>query len=177
MSDSFTSVFAKLLSSSAYRSSFDQDPSRFIRQFDLSQEDAQSLLALDSRQLGLQARSLLRKRFFELKHYIPHSLEGDQKKLMGWFFEYGESFWPEGPKKHLIDAQKFLRELEIRKWSQVNRFECLWVNFMLDCKKIKIGFCSDFYIKKDKWRGCYMMWKRNNGVAYFRVLPFVKNSH
>ena len=177
MSDSFTSVFAKLLSSSAYRSSFDQDPFRFIRQFDLSHEDAQSLLALNSRQLDLQARSLLRKRFFELKHYIPHSLEGDQKKLMGWFFEHGESFWPEGPKRHFIDAQEFLEELEIRKWSQVNRFEYLWVNFVLDCKKIKIGFSSDIYIQKAKWRGCYMMWKRSDGVAYFRVLPFIKNTH
>jgi hypothetical protein len=174
--DSFTSVFAKLLSSSVSRSSFHQNPSGFVRQFELSAEDAQSLLLLDRKQLDHQAKSLLKKRYFELKHYIPRTLEGDQKKIMGWFFEYGESFWPEGPRKHLIDAQKFLGDLNARKWPQVNRFERLWVNFMLDGKRIKVGFCSDFHIQKNPWWGFYMMWKRSDGVACFRILPFIKKT-
>ena len=96
---------------------------------------------------------------------------------MGWFFEYGEGFWPEGPKKHLIDAQKNFGGIGNQKKESSKSIRMSVGKFHADCKKIKIGFSSDIYIQKDKWRGCYMMWKRSDGVAYFRVLPFVKDSH
>lgn len=131
MSAAFTTSLGKLLSSSALRSQFAKNPQATVAQLTSDAATRQTLAALDAECLDRQARTLLNKRWFEVRQLLPVTCE--ELGALGFkvFTEYAEQNWPEGHDRHPQDALKFGAVLEVRQDPALNPLE--WQRFRFRC--------------------------------------------
>ena len=132
----YTHVLAKLLSSSSQRNAFSKDKKVYLQSFNLAEQDSQILANIDVRQLNKQADALIGKRWFEVRGLLPDTcgrlgLHG--RKL---FFQYADTYWPQGDLKHLEDAYRFCRFLKQFNPAFVCDLEMNKMNFLRGDKRL-----------------------------------------
>ena len=97
-----------LLSSHAERQLFVDNPALFQAKHDLMQADLHTLKQMDMIEVERQARELVVKRQREVTKLMPKTLRSQQEK----FRAFAETQWPQGHKRHVLDAEAFIRYLD-----------------------------------------------------------------
>ena len=129
-------LFEILLADAARREELQADASAFAVKYSLDQEAIQFVRQLDWDGLNAQASALIKKRFHECLVYIPNTAKANEN-LTKEFTVFARSFWPDGHKRHRLDAVEFLKWLKKKRMS-VDRCELYWNQFQLQRKRCAV---------------------------------------
>ncbi|MEZ5338300.1 MAG: hypothetical protein R3F46_08525 [bacterium] len=107
-----TELLAILLSSARQREGFLADRRAWLALMLPEPDSAGLLIRLDAAQLEAQAATLLGKRWRAVAELIPESRFGNSALSAALFREYADQYWPEGHRRHELDALAFLRHCQ-----------------------------------------------------------------
>lgn len=108
---SYTDALARLLANAALRRQFARDPYGTIAPWGLAKADQANLVKINLAQLESQAKALIQKRQFEVFRLMPDTVGNLGKRAVEVFEQYAETNWPEGHRRHLLDACGFASHL------------------------------------------------------------------
>jgi hypothetical protein len=104
MSADLTTALGSLLADRALRDALRRDRSEAARRLRVSEAD---LDGIDPELLELQAESLIDKRRHEVSKRLPQTMALLAARGPELFREYAGSTWPEGHRRHGVDAARF----------------------------------------------------------------------
>jgi len=104
MSADLTTALGALLADRSLREALRRDRSEAARRLQVSEAD---LGGIDPEVLELQAEALIEKRRHEVSKRLPRTMTLLGDRASGLFREYAEGFWPEGHRRHGVDAARF----------------------------------------------------------------------
>ncbi|NEU71037.1 hypothetical protein PI95_000210 [Hassallia byssoidea VB512170] len=104
-------VLAQLYTNTNFRERFFANPEAVGTELKLSDDEAQQL-AQSARQINIFANSLKWKRLGEVRELLPRTSKVLGKDFTALFWQYAETYLPQGIKKHLQDAIAFANFLE-----------------------------------------------------------------
>jgi hypothetical protein len=113
------------------------------------------LARLDPAQLEAQARTLLRKRFHEVRKLVPQTIANLGPQAACRFEEFAHGFWPTGHRRHLQDALRFCEALG----SQANRAETHRVRFALGPGRMALYVVSDLLLLGRRRRALQILFR------------------
>ena len=119
----FVTAFARLLSSQVLREQFRESPSSVSDQLGINQQDRSAFESLCADQVEQQAETLLNKRWHEVRRLAPKttaSLGEDGAEIFRYF---ASNDWPEGHRRHVVDAYRFLKFLRANGIQKPDRVE------------------------------------------------------
>jgi hypothetical protein len=122
-------VLAQLYTNTDFRERFFANPQAVGTEFELSDEEAQQL-AQSAQQINIFANSLKWKRLGELRELLPRTTKVLGKDFTSLFWQYAETYLPQGIKKHREDAIAFANFLEKTidgKERDLVRYEKTWL--------------------------------------------------
>jgi len=103
-------VLAQLYTNTNFRERFFANP-QVGTEFELSADEAQQL-AQSAQQINIFANSLKWKRLGEVRELLPRTAKVLGKDFTSFFWQYAETYLPQGIKKHREDAIAFANFLE-----------------------------------------------------------------
>lgn len=122
-----------------------------IEELGITKDQSAFFLNLKDDQLKTQADSLVRKRCGEVAELIPKTWGRLDKKAAYSFNQYAsESRWPDGHRRHFLDASQFCEFLRRQASSAYLKSEHHWIKFLCHPKCISVVFVSDFIVKGKK---------------------------
>lgn len=122
-------VLAQLYTNTDFRERFFANPQAVGVEFELSDDEAQQL-AQSAQQINIFANSLKWKRLGELRELLPRTAKVLGKDFTALFWQYAETYLPQGIKKHREDAIAFANFLEKTtdgKERDLVRYEKTWL--------------------------------------------------
>ena len=120
----FTTALTQLLSDSSLRHEFKVDPACVADRLVDHAEDKTALLAITPSQLEEQAEGLVRKRAGEVSKLLPETWRLLGSAASEKFIAFADTVpWPEGHRRHMIDAVAFGEWLEERDDASLVRHE------------------------------------------------------
>lgn len=105
-------ILAQLYTNAELRSRFFAHPQLVGAQLGLNTTQIQQLSLLSAPQVNLFATSLKRKRLGEVRELLPLTAKALNKDFSKLFWQYAETYNPQGIKKHLLDAIAFASYIE-----------------------------------------------------------------
>ena len=138
-----TSALGRLLSDRRVRELHRRDANTAARELDLRASDLAAFAALDPAGLDEQAAALLQKRFYEIAHLLPQTIARLGENAYARFLEYAESTWPEGHRRHWLDALGFGRHLRLARAPELCRAELQRVAFIAEERKLSIALVRE----------------------------------
>lgn len=142
-----------LLHDRSLRERFAEDRDMVICELGVVSSQVRCIQELNLEQLEIQAASLLGKRCSEVAQLIPETWSrlGSQGRPV--FFDYAEqSTWPQGHRRHLIDAARFCQFLQRMKSAAYLRSEHQWVEFLADNRFLAVGWMRDLVVRgRQRW--------------------------
>lgn len=105
-------VLAQLYTNAELRSRFFANPQLVGAELGLNTTQIQQLSLLSAAEVNLFATSLKRKRLGEVQELLPMSAKALDKDFYKLFWQYAETYIPQGIKKHLLDAIAFANYIE-----------------------------------------------------------------
>lgn len=129
-------VLAQLYTNKVLRERFFAEPQAVGETLGLSVEEAMQLAQLSPQQVKLFASSLKHKRLGEVRELLPLTQQVLGKQFFQLFWQYAETYLPQGIKKHFLDAIAFAtfieqiatkEEIEPAWVVEVVRYEKAWV--------------------------------------------------
>ena len=126
----------------------------------MSPEDWRALLCLPDAALEAQADTLVRKRWHEVSRCLPRTFQNAD--VSRHFRAYADTYWPEGPSRHRLDALAFARYLQTQDVAVVSE-EVHLLEFLHYRKR--------FSLKCVRRRpGLHVLWlRRNKPPAQLRI--------
>lgn len=155
---------SKLLSSRSLRAEFERDRVAVAESMGLSESDLPLVRDLDLTALGLQAGTLVNKRYAAVADLLPVTSQAVGPAMRGWFEQYADTFWPEGHQRHLLDALRFHAFLMAHKVAGVCRAERHLLRFRLDGGRLRIRFAMDVPIGYYRHAGVMILRRRGANV-------------
>lgn len=161
----FTTALARLLSDSGLRREFEKNPTAVADQLLESAYDKQTLLAISPAQLNSQADGLLQKRANQIANFLPQTWQLLAETARPKFLTYAsENPWPEGHRRHLLDATSFGEWLSDRSDPGLVRCELHRCRFALSPSRMKL------HINRS---GVCFFWRSGKRIRSHRLgLPF-----
>ena len=100
-----------MLQDPGLRAAFRSDPRETAGRLGLAAHDLDAFLDLNADQLDRQAFALVAKRWHEVVRLAPNTVGnlGDEGPQLFRF--HAQSYWPDGHRRHLLDARRFLQFL------------------------------------------------------------------
>lgn len=144
-------VLGKLLRDRELRRRFAADRDQVTRELGVCPTDRPFVLALEPDALEAQAESLIRKRSSEVSRLLPGTwkLLGDDAPTL--FADYvDQSVWPEGHRRHLIDAMHFCHFLSKDFASSILSSERHWVDFLASSRSLSVRFVSGLLANQNR---------------------------
>ena len=122
-----------------------------IEELAITQDQSAFFLNLDGEQLKTQADSLVHKRRGEVAELIPNTWHRLGEKAIYSFNQYvAESKWPDGHRRHFLDASQFCEFLRLQASPSYLNSEHHWIKFLCHPKRISVRFVSDFIVRGKK---------------------------
>jgi hypothetical protein len=153
-------VLGRLLADPAARAMLRRDPLLAAGALDA---DPALLESLDLDGLEEQARGLVEKRFHEVAKLLPWTVAGLGPEAPAVFARHAAAFWPEGHRRHALDAESFARFLESRSLplcrSEVNR-----LRFGMGGSRFGIRWVSDALVEGRSRRALQILYRRRGAV-------------
>lgn len=115
-------ILAQLYTNAELRSRFFTNPELVGAELGLNTTQIQQLSLLSATEVNLFASSLKRKRLGEVRELLPMSAKALDKEFSRLFWQYAETYLPQGIKKHLLDAIAFATYIE-----KVDNIEPDWI--------------------------------------------------
>ena len=106
-----TTAIAKLLSSASLRAEYSESPILVAQKIGLHSNHFPMFAALDTQQIEQQSKTLLDKRWHEVQKLIPRTVAELADEATELFMYYANQEWPEGHRRHQLDAFHFLKFL------------------------------------------------------------------
>ena len=106
-----TMAIGRLLSDASLRDEFRNDPVSVAEKIDLQPDHVAMFVGLDIDQIESQATTLLSKRWNEVRQLIPGTVSDLGDEARDLFMFYANQHWPEGHRRHPLDAYQFLQFL------------------------------------------------------------------
>jgi hypothetical protein len=131
-------ALGQLLADRHLRDAFERDPDTVALRLRVKAQDRALFSRLDPHELEVQARTLLRKRLHEVRQLLPMTARHLASTFNAAFLEYAETRWPQGHRRHLLDACDFSRHLE-RRGLVVCRSEANRARFEAARARLRIG--------------------------------------
>ncbi|BAY31575.1 hypothetical protein NIES2107_34360 [Nostoc carneum NIES-2107] len=119
-------VLAQLYTNTEFRNSFFVNPKVVGAELGLSDAEIENLSQLAASQVNLFASSLKWKRLNLLSKLLPRATSALGKNFKTLFWQYAETYIPQGIKKHRQDAIAFADF--IVKTSQLEELEPIWLS-------------------------------------------------
>jgi hypothetical protein len=94
------------------RERFVRSPQQLADELDLIGQARTLFLAIDAHELSRQAVTLIDKRYHEVCDLLPGTIAGLYNHARPAFGQYAETIWPDGHRRHHLDAVAFCRWLE-----------------------------------------------------------------
>ena len=107
----WVALHARLLASHELRCLLKRNPVELARRLNLGVNALPGLNALDVEALEMQAQGLVEKRWHEVRKLLPQTAANLGSEGPAMFATYAEGHWPEGHRRHLLDAAAFGRHL------------------------------------------------------------------
>jgi len=133
-----TTALARLLSDSGLRRDFTRDANEVARRLDVDENDLEGFLGLDRDGLEIQAAALIGKRYHEAAAMLPETIARQGEAARDRFFEFAETSWPRGHRRHLEDAVAFCRFLMERDGPEPSRAEWNRLQFLLRNRRLAL---------------------------------------
>jgi glucan biosynthesis protein len=106
-----TTAIGRLLSDAGLRTVFRGSPNVAAEMINLDTKDVAMFIQLDISQIEDQAATLLNKRWNEVRSLIPKTVQDLGEEAHDLFMFYANQNWPEGHRRHPLDAFQFLQFL------------------------------------------------------------------
>lgn len=130
---------------------FIEDRESVIAELGITKDQSAFFLNLKDTQLKTQADSLVRKRWGEVAELIPNTWVRLGKKAILRFNQYAdEAEWPDGHRRHFLDADQFCEFLRRQAPAGYLKSEHHWIKFLCHPKRISVRFVNDFIVKGKK---------------------------
>ena len=126
----FVTALARLLSDPSLRLQFCEEPEHVARQIGVAQEDWHSFVSISPEQLNRQAETLLNKRWHEVRRLVPKTIEMLGSEAVDLFRFYATKEWPQGHRRHSVDAHRFLRFLISNEIAKPEKYEMIRIRRM-----------------------------------------------
>ena len=132
----------------------------------LSTADVRRLSAIPPEQLDSQAAGLIRKRYHEAARLIPETMSRLGSRSVELFAGFAEGFWPDGHRRHEIDAMEFCRHLAEAGLCATARFEANALRFVIGSRRFAVHFVrTPGESRRWTWQ-CLV--RRKTGIRQFR---------
>ncbi len=164
MAIDLTTALGRLLTDPALRSEFFQNRAATLETLGLDPAAAGVLQQIDETTFERQAQGLIDKRFHEVMKMLPMTLRLLGEDASRTFQEYAGAFWPDGHRRHLIDAVEFCRYLRDQKRGPVCRPEQNTVEFRLSQRRFRIHLVTDYYVHDKRRLAIQVLTRSNDGV-------------
>lgn len=153
-------VLGRLLADPVLRASLRRDPASVARTLEA---DPQLLADLDPKGLEEQAQGLVDKRFHEVAKLLPITITCLGASAAAVFAEHAAAFWPEGHRRHALDADAFGRFLEGRGLpacrSELNR-----LRFGMSGGRLGLRWVADAQVHGGARRALQILYRRRGAV-------------
>lgn len=161
-----------LLRDRALRKRFASDQSAVVKELGVASDQATFLCELNVQQLDAQARSLIRKRQAEVARLVPETWLrlGPEAHLQ--FRQYADqSPWPEGHRRHVIDADRFCTFLQNRGAPEHLKSEHHPVAFLAGNRPFSVKILTDLMVgEKERWAIQFCL--RRKGFVTYKAFHF-----
>lgn len=158
-SDAVT-VLGRLLANPVLRRMLRSDPVLAAGALDA---DPALLEGLDPDALEEQARGLVEKRFHEVGKLLPRTVHGLGPAAAALFERHAASYWPEGHRRHALDALAFARFLESRS-EPVCRAELNRLRFGMTRLPFAFRWAPDVCVDGASRRALQILYRRRGAV-------------
>ncbi|HLY11459.1 MAG TPA: hypothetical protein VKW04_19300 [Planctomycetota bacterium] len=160
-----TTALGALLSDRTLRETLRRDPREVARRLQIPEAD---LHALDSEALEIQAESLIDKRRHEVSKQLPRTMALLGDLAPGLFREHAGIFWPEGHRRHVLDAARFGAFL-MERGSPLCRSEWNRARFVAGSSPLGVRYAPDVWIG-GRSRRAVEVFLRHRGTVRSRAL-------
>ena len=164
MAIDLTTALGRLLTNAALRSDFFRNRTATLERLDLDQAAAGVLEQIDETTFEQQAQGLIDKRFHEVTNMLPMTLRLLGEDASRTFQEYAGAFWPEGHRRHLIDAHEFCSYLCEQDRGSVCRPEQNMVEFRLSPRRFRIHLVTDYYVHEKRRLAIQLLIRSKDGT-------------
>ena len=157
-----TTAMARLLSDRELRAQFRNDAGQVAVTLGIDESARETFVGLNPAELEEQAQGLIEKRKHEVARLLPLTWKPLSLRADPLFQEFAESFWPEGHRRHLLDAVRFGEYLGIHCERSLNTVEWNQRRFDLVGRSLSFHFVKDLIIEDQtryaiqiliRWRG------------------------
>ncbi len=139
-----TTALARLLSDARLRREYTLDATALAHRLDVDASHLEGFLGLDRDGLEIQAETLVAKRFHEVASMLPETIARYGEAARQKFFDFADSTWPTGHRRHLEDAVAFCRYLKRQGDPGPSERECNRLYFMWQNRKFALHFVRRF---------------------------------
>ena len=172
----FVTALGRLLSKPSLRVALRNDPAATARALSLCESDSSALIALDPEQLEAQVSTLLGKRIFEVRRLLPETFRAMGDTARPAFFDYAQSYWPQGHRRHFEDGLGFCRYLLEREAGPVNRAELNRLRFVVGERRFAAHLVPNYVVLPRARTAMQVLWRDRGGQPretsiYMRALP------
>lgn len=108
----YVTAVGRLLTSENLRQSFANNPQSLALEMGVKEADCACFISMDTHQLEAQAKTLVSKRFHEVRKLLPETCRGLGDRGYRCFVDFSEQYWPHSHRRHLLDAQAFIAYLK-----------------------------------------------------------------
>jgi len=136
--DEWVALQARLLGSTALRRLLREDPDAFARQLGIGNSTLRGLTAIDATALERQAQGLLEKRWHEIRKRIPRTAARLGSEGYDLFLVDAERTWPEGHRRHWVDAWAFVNQRQQAGDSRVDAAEAAMLQFIVEEGRFRV---------------------------------------
>lgn len=136
--DEWVAIQARLLGSTALRRLLREDPNAFARQLGIGEPTLRELTSVDATALERQAQGLLEKRWHEIRKRIPRTAAQLGSKGYELFLVDAERTWPEGHRRHWLDAWAFVNQRQRAEDSRVDAAEAAMLQFIVEERRLRV---------------------------------------
>ena len=159
-------ALAHLLTNGDLRAAYLRDPQSVATNLGVDETVLRPFLALDPPALESQAELLLNKRFFEIRGLLPETCSQFGEDARKQFRAYAERVWPEGHRRHVLDALSFCTYLKDQVGFHANRCEVNRLRFVLAKRRFAIHLVPDLMVHGRRRRGMQFLRRDRDGFPH-----------
>jgi len=163
-------LHARLLASREMRSLLRHDRVELARRLRLCASETDAIECLNPDDLDRQARGLVDKRWREVGKLMPRTVRRLGSEGKNVFEIYAETYWPEGHRRHLLDASAFLVYLQRNGSPSPDAEECARIHFAAGSGRLAIRFYKRLGGGYRSVLGVQFLWRRGRVFEHFLYL-------
>jgi hypothetical protein len=167
-------LHTRLLASRDMRSLLRNDRVELARRLHLSATEADAIACLNPDDLDRQARGLVDKRWQEVGKLMPRTVRRLGSEGKSVFEIYADTYWPEGHRRHLLDASAFLVYMRRSRSPSPDAEECARIRFSAGPGRLAVRFHKRIARGSRSGPGVQFLWRRGRVFECFvyLALPF-----